>query len=66
MIGCGANLLLQNNLLDAGKIAFRSLFMPDHFIEQNTIESMQEEANLSPSYIADLAKKLYETSQNKL
>jgi len=56
-----ANLLLQNNLLDAGKVAFRSLFMPDHFIEQNTIEAMQEEASLSPSYIADLAKKLYNT-----
>jgi len=59
-----AHLLLQNNLLDAGKIIFRSLFMPDYFIEQNTIEAMQEEANLSPSFIFEIAKKLYDTQQN--
>ena len=60
-----AHLLLQNNLLDAGKIIFRSLFMPDNFIEQNTIEAMQEEANLSPSFIFEIAKKLYDIHQNK-
>ena len=57
--------MLQNNLLDAGKIIFRSLFMPDNFIEQNTIEAMQEEANLSPSFIFEIAKKLYDIHQNK-
>ena len=60
-----ANLLLQNNLLDTGKIIFRSLFMPDHFIEQNTIEAMQEEGGLSPSFIFEIAKKLHDTYQNK-
>jgi 1-deoxy-D-xylulose-5-phosphate synthase len=60
-----ANLLLQNNCLDTGKIVFRSLFMPDRFIEQNTIEAMQEEANLSPACIFEIAKKLYETSQKQ-
>lgn len=42
-----AQFLLKNNYLDQGKLKFRSLFMKDQFIEQNSVAKMQEEAEIS-------------------
>lgn len=41
-----AQFLLDQFLLDNGKLKFRSLFMADKFIEQNKISTMQNEAGI--------------------
>lgn len=41
-----ANFLLENKILDDGKLIFRSMFMADKFIEQNNIEAMRNEAGI--------------------
>ena len=53
-----AQFLLANRLLDRG-LKFRSLFLPDYFIAQNTIHEMYEEAGLN-------AKNIYHTIKNLL
>lgn len=50
--------LSEENLLDAGKLKFRSMFMSDKFIEQNKVEIMQEEAGIGTKSIVELVKKL--------
>jgi 1-deoxy-D-xylulose-5-phosphate synthase len=50
--------LLESGLLDSGKCKFRSLFMKDEFIEQNSQSKMQEEAGLGADQIVELVNKL--------
>lgn len=47
-----AQFLTSQGLLDQG-LKFRSLFMPDYFIEHNTVEAMYEEAGLNASNIVN-------------
>lgn len=49
--------LLNNNYLDDGKCKFRSLFMSDQFIEQNTINNMQDQAGIGVNAIVEVAIK---------
>jgi 1-deoxy-D-xylulose-5-phosphate synthase len=53
-----AQFLLNNGLMEKANFKFRSLFMKDEFIEQNSIAKMQEEAGIASSSIVDLVKKL--------
>lgn len=52
-----AQFLLMSGLLD-GKLKFRSLFMKDEFIEQNSIAKMQEQAGIDADMIYKIAKQL--------
>jgi 1-deoxy-D-xylulose-5-phosphate synthase len=54
-----ANYLQQNNFLDNGNCKFRSFFMADKFIEQNSIENMRIEGGLGVDNIFEKLKKLY-------
>ncbi|MDJ1407236.1 MAG: 1-deoxy-D-xylulose-5-phosphate synthase [Candidatus Midichloria sp.] len=53
-----AQFLLNKGLLD-GKLKFRSLCLPDYFIEQNTVHQMYEEARLN-------ARSIYQNIKNLL
>ncbi len=53
-----ANFLINSSLIERENFKFRSLFMSDNFIEQNTIPKMQEEAGVSANAIVELVKKL--------
>jgi 1-deoxy-D-xylulose-5-phosphate synthase len=53
-----ANFLHQNNLLDNNNCKFRSFFMADKFIEQNSIENMRIEGGLGVENIFEKLKKL--------
>ncbi|WHQ47142.1 MAG: 1-deoxy-D-xylulose-5-phosphate synthase [Candidatus Midichloria sp.] len=58
--GFGSNVaqfLLNEGLLDS-KLKFRSLCLPDYFIEQNTVQQMYEEAGLNASNIYQTIKNL--------
>lgn len=54
--------LLENDFFDQKNrqkpLKFRSLFMKDEFIEQNSIEKMRQESGISSQNIIDLIKKL--------
>jgi 1-deoxy-D-xylulose-5-phosphate synthase len=50
--------LLSNGLLDSGKLKFRSLFMKDEFIEQNSQNKMQDEAWIGADALLELVQKL--------
>ncbi len=50
--------LLQNNLFDSGRLRFRTMFMDDKFIEQNSIDKMREEAGISARKIVEMIEKL--------
>lgn len=52
-----AQFLLNKGLLD-NKLKFRSMFMPDRFIEQNTLEAMYHEAELDRYAIVRLVDSL--------
>ena len=52
-----AQFLLNKGLLD-GKLKFRSLCLPDYFIEQNTVHQMYEEAGLNACSIYQNIKNL--------
>jgi 1-deoxy-D-xylulose-5-phosphate synthase len=49
--------LLQNGLLDGG-LKFRSLFLPDLFIQHNNLYNMYEEAGLNASGICSTIRSL--------
>lgn len=49
-----AQFLLSEGLLDQSNFKFRSLFMKDEFIEQNTIDEMRNQAGLSANKIVQL------------
>jgi 1-deoxy-D-xylulose-5-phosphate synthase len=50
--------LSEEALLDSGKCKFRSLFMKDQFIEQNSQKEMQEEAGIGAKKIVELVLKV--------
>ncbi|HLD76677.1 MAG TPA: 1-deoxy-D-xylulose-5-phosphate synthase [Rickettsiales bacterium] len=50
--------LLQNKMLDSGKLKFRSMFMADKFIEQNSIDKMRFDSGISAQKILDLLVEL--------
>jgi len=50
--------LLSNGLLDTGKLKFRSLFMKDEFIEQNSQSKMQDEAGIGVDAVVEVVQKL--------
>lgn len=50
--------LLTSGLLDSGKLKFRSLFMKDEFIEQNSQSKMQDEAGIGADSIVELVRRL--------
>lgn len=51
--------LLSSGLLDQKNFKFRSLFMKDEFIEQNSQSKMQEEAGLGAKALVDLVKRIF-------
>lgn len=51
-----SNFLLNKGLLDDGKCKFRSLFMADHFVEQNSISAMRSEAGIGVDEIMRLVE----------
>ena len=53
-----AQFLLTNGLLDSKNFKFRSLFMKDEFIEQNSQVKMQDEAGIGVGAIATLVGRL--------
>jgi 1-deoxy-D-xylulose-5-phosphate synthase len=57
-----ASLLLDNGMLDNGKLRFRQLHMADTFVEHNHVEIMYEEAGLCASNIINTALLLLQNS----
>lgn len=53
------NFLHQNFLLDDGNCKFRSFFMDDKFIEQNSIENMRIDAGLGVDNIFEKISQIY-------
>ena len=58
-----AQYLLNNGLLD-NRLKFRSLYLPDCFIEQNTVHQMYEDAGLNASGIYRIIQGLLFNSAN--
>jgi 1-deoxy-D-xylulose-5-phosphate synthase len=56
--GYVGNFLLNSGMLDNANLKFRSLFMNDQFIEQNSIKEMQNLAGISANKIIDLVKSI--------
>lgn len=50
-------LLSQNGYFDQGNLKFRAMFMNDEFIEQNSIDEMQNESGIGVQNIVDLVIK---------
>jgi 1-deoxy-D-xylulose-5-phosphate synthase len=53
-----AQLLLNCGAMEVAGFKFRSLFMADKFIEQNSVEAMQNEAGIGTNNIIDLINNL--------
>ena len=53
-----ANFLQSENLLDDGKLKFRSLFMKDEFFEQDDVSELYKKSGISSDDIVNLVKNL--------
>ena len=54
-----SDFVLKQQFLDDGKIKFRSMFMSDCFIEQDSIKNMQEKGDIGVNSIFKMAESLY-------
>jgi 1-deoxy-D-xylulose-5-phosphate synthase len=59
-----AQFFSENGYFDQG-LKFRSLFLPDYFVEHNTVEAMYEDAGLNASSIVNVITNLAEPSASK-
>jgi 1-deoxy-D-xylulose-5-phosphate synthase len=48
--------MLEAGLLDSGRLRFRSMILPDSFIDHGTPAGMYDEAGLNAQHIAALAR----------
>jgi len=61
MCGFGAmvaGVLLQHGVMDKGGVRFRTLHLPDRFIEHDIAYNMYESAGLNCSGIVELVQRL--------
>jgi 1-deoxy-D-xylulose-5-phosphate synthase len=59
-----ANFLLDNNLLSRNNFKFKSLFLPDYFIEHKSQNAQLAEAGLDANGISKVLLKLSEKTLN--
>jgi 1-deoxy-D-xylulose-5-phosphate synthase len=59
-----SNFLLTQGLLDKGQLKFRSLFMPDNFLDQDSPDAMYNKAGLGSAGIMKSVEELWSWQEN--